>query len=96
MIKINLKTVGKYENHPTSGSVIAVQQETALPSIFSRYMYGTAIRLKSPYDGIKDVLPPNRITDLRISRLDINSYSVELRWTASKDDYGVSSLISKY
>ena len=84
---------GQYNGHPTSGSLIPVQQETVLPTFFNRYIYGDGIRLKSSYDG-RDVLPPNRVTDLRTNFVDINSYSLELRWTAPRDDYGTSQLIS--
>lgn len=75
-----------------AGSFIPVSQPTPLPTTFNRYVYGGSFLLSQSYDG-RDVLPPGRITDLKINDFNSNNASVELNWTGPKEDYGASSLL---
>lgn len=73
-----------------AGSFIPVSKPTSLSTSFNRYVYGGSFRLTEPFDG-RDVLPPGRVTDLKISNS--NNNTIELNWTGPRDNYGASSVL---
>ncbi len=75
-----------------AGSLIPSVQPLPLSSTLNRYVYGGSFQLSLPYDD-RDVLPPGRVTDLTISGFDSKNSSVDLNWTAPKDDYNVSTVL---
>lgn len=88
----SIQYLGNYTGqHPMAGSSIPVSMPTNLMTKFNRFVYGGSFQLNQPFDGI-DVLPPARVIDLSINNA-YNQSVIELKWTASTDNYGLSTTL---
>lgn len=72
----------------TAGSELPLKNPTNVAP-FKRYVYGGSFYLAQPSDN-GDVWPPERVKDLTVVDMKWESLAFNLKWTAPKDDFGIS------